>query len=98
MLAVTGLAYRRIEVAARLMVVLWVGMLITVSWVIVAALSRFSPNLAFDIPSGAWTLDARFAGGLGAALGIAMYDFFGYYQVCYLGDEVAEPARSHAQS
>ena len=29
--------------------------------------------------------------GLGLALAIAMYDFLGYYQVCYLGDEVADP-------
>lgn len=98
MAAITFLAYRRIEVAGRLMVVLWVGMLITVAWVILSALSRFSPSLAFDIPSGAWTLNGRFAMGLGAALGIAMYDFFGYYQICYLGDEVADPARTIPRS
>ena len=28
--------------------------------------------------------------GLGMALAIAMYDFLGYYQICYLGDEVAD--------
>ena len=28
--------------------------------------------------------------GLGMALSIAMYDYFGYYQVCYLADEVAD--------
>src|SRR5207249_2234005 len=39
MAAVTGLAYRRIEAAGRLMVVVWVGMLATVAWVIVAGLS-----------------------------------------------------------
>jgi amino acid transporter len=27
-----------------------------------------------------------------------MYDFFGYYQICYLGDEVAEPARTIPRS
>jgi amino acid transporter len=48
--------------------------------------------------AGAWTLDGRFAFGLGAALAIAMYDFLGYYQVCYLGDEVAEPARTLPRS
>src|SRR5581483_8853422 len=55
---------------------------------------RFQPGLAFDVPPGAWRLDGKFAFGLGAALGIAMYDFLGYYQVCYLGDEVADPART----
>src|SRR4051812_47404048 len=53
---VTALAYRRIEVAGRLMVVLWVGMLATVAWVIVAGLAHFDPALAFDFPEDAWTV------------------------------------------
>ena len=32
----------------------------------------------------------RMAMGMGMALSIAMYNFFGYYQVCYLADEVAD--------
>src|SRR4051794_31416238 len=50
MLAVVALAYRRIEVAGKLMVVLWLGMLVTVTWIIVAGLARFDPALAFDVP------------------------------------------------
>jgi amino acid transporter len=98
MAGITALAYRRIEAAGRLMVVLWLGMLATVAWVIAAGLAHFDPGLAFGVPPGAWTLDARFATGLGAALGIAMYDYLGYYQVCYLGDEVAEPERTIPRS
>lgn len=98
MVGITVLSYRRIEVAGRLMVVLWVGMLITVIWVITTALTHFDPTLAFDVPAGAWRLDSGFAMGLGGALGIAMYDFFGYYQICYLGDEVDNPARTIPRS
>jgi amino acid transporter len=36
--------------------------------------------------------------GLGMALAIAMYDFLGYYQVCYLGDEVADASRTIPRS
>ena len=36
--------------------------------------------------------------GLGMALTIAMYDFFGYYQVCYLADEVADASRTIPRS
>ena len=32
------------------------------------------------------------------ALAIAMYDFLGYYQVCYLGDEVADAPRTIPRS
>ena len=87
-----SLAYRRIAAAGRLMVVLWVGMLVTVAWVIATGLTHFDAGRAFDFPAGAWHVDhGHWRVGLGMALGIAMYDFLGYYQVCYLGDEVADP-------
>ncbi|HWE38265.1 MAG TPA: APC family permease [Isosphaeraceae bacterium] len=88
-LGLVALAYRRIEVAGKLMVALWVGMLVTVLWTIVAGLSHASPSLALGPPSPG----ARSPLALGRALGLAMYCFLGYYQVCYLGDEVAEPSR-----
>ncbi len=98
MVFVTALAYRRISVAGRLLVVLWVGMLLTVVWVIVAAASHFDARLAFAFPPGAFRLDHRMAMGMGMALTIAMYDFFGYYQVCYLADEVADASRTIPRS
>ncbi len=98
MVFVTALAYRRIEVAGRLMVVLWVGMLITVGWVIFSGLSHFDRSLALDFPPDAWQLSQPHLIGLGMALAIAMYDFLGYYQICYLGDEVADPSRTIPRS
>jgi amino acid transporter len=98
MVLVTVLAYRRIAVAGRLMVVLWVGMLITVAWVIVTGLTHFDAKRAFDFPAGAWRLDGLASTGLGMARAIAMYDFLGYYQVCYLGDEVADASRTIPRS
>lgn len=95
---VTLLAYRRIAAAGRLMVALWAVMLVTVAWVIATGLMHFDAARAFDFPEGAWRIDGRWAVGLGMALGIAMYDFLGYYQVCYLGDEVADPARTLPRS
>ena len=94
MAIVTLMAYRRIDTLGRLLVVLWVGMLVTVAWVIVTGLTHFDASLAFDFPESAWHVDGPWAFGLGAALGIAMYDLLGYYQICYLGDEVADPSRT----
>jgi len=98
MALVTLLAYRRIVVVGRLMVVLWVGMLITVAWVIVAGLTHFNAARAFDFPQGPRRFDDFTSMGLGMALAIAMYDFLGYYQICYLGDEVADPSRTIPRS
>ncbi|WP_165249095.1 APC family permease [Paludisphaera soli] len=91
---VTLLAYRRIEMAGRLMVVLWIGMLCTVGWVIATGIANFDAGLAFTFPEHAFDLSAANATGLGAALAIAMYDFLGYYQISYLGDEVENPSRT----
>src|SRR5262249_22097976 len=69
MLGITLLAYRRIAVAGRLMVVLWAGMLVTVVWVIAAGLTQFDAARAFDFPPGAFALDRAQIAGLGAVLG-----------------------------
>jgi basic amino acid/polyamine antiporter, APA family len=90
---VVALLYRRITAVARLTVVLWVGMLVTVLWVIASGLANFDASLAFDFPSGAFDLTLGFALGLGGATRIAMYDFLGYYDICYVGGEVRNPAR-----
>jgi amino acid transporter len=94
MALVTFLVYRRIAAAGRLMVVLWAGMLLTVGWVIATGLIHFNAARAFDFPERAWHVDGHWAFGLGEALGLAMYSYLGYYQVCYLGDEVADPPRT----
>jgi amino acid transporter len=92
------LAYRRIEVAGWLMVLLWAGMLATMATILGVALLHFDADLAFASSGSGWTFDRKFAIGLGGALGIAMYDFLGYYQICYLGDEVDDPARTMPRS
>jgi len=88
------LLYRRITVVGHLSKLLWVGVLATVAWVIVAGLTHFDFARAFDFPAGAFRLDHGFLAGLGSALLIATYDYWGYYNVCFLGDEVKEPART----
>src|SRR4051794_37049612 len=88
---VVALLYRRISVLSRLTVVLWVGMLITCGWMIVSGLLHFDASRAFDFPPGAFSLTRGFALGLGSAMAIAMYDFLGYYDICYVGGEVRRP-------
>jgi len=88
------LLYRRIAVVGRLSKLLWLGVLATVAWVIVAGLTHFNGARAFDFPARAFRLDHAFFAGLGSALLIATYDYWGYYNVCFLGDEVKEPART----
>src|SRR6185436_13626415 len=54
---------------------------------------HFNPAL-ITFPSHAFELKPDLAAGLGAAMTIAVYDYFGYYNVCHLGEEVREPEKT----
>ena len=54
---------------------------------------HFNPHVAFDFPPGAFNFSLGFFMGLGVASRIGIYDYLGYYDVCYIGDEVREPGR-----
>jgi APA family basic amino acid/polyamine antiporter len=88
------LLYRRITVIGRLSKVLWVGVMGTIGWIIFVGLTHFNARQAFDFPPGAFTLSRDFFHGLGGAMLIAAYDYWGYYNVCFLGDEIKEPGKN----
>ncbi|HMI55747.1 MAG TPA: amino acid permease [Gemmatimonadaceae bacterium] len=88
-----ALLYRRIHSIAKITVSLWIGTLVTVLAVIFAGATHFNPRIAFDFPPGAFNLSLGFFLGLGAASRIGIYDYLGYYDVCYIGDEVKDPGR-----
>jgi basic amino acid/polyamine antiporter, APA family len=88
-----ALLYRRIHSIARITVSLWVGTLVTVLAVIVTGAWHFDARVAFDFPPGAFDFSLGFFLGLGAAARIGIYDYLGYYDVCYIGDEVRDPGR-----
>ena len=88
------LLYRRITAIARLTKLLWVGVMGTIGWIIFAGLTHFDAHRAFDLPAGAFSLSRSFFTGLGSAMLVAAYDIAGYYNVCFLGDEVKEPTKN----
>ena len=88
------LLYRRITLIERFSKFLWVGVMLAIVWVIFAGVSHFNPRLAFDFPPGAFTFGPEFFTGLGAALLVAVYDYWGYYNVCFFGGEVKDPGRN----
>jgi len=85
--------YRRIREVGNLSVILLVGVLAGCLWIVGSGLPHLSAGRIFDFPPNAFRLDFTFWVGLGAATLFAMYDYFGYYNVCYLAEEIREPAR-----
>jgi amino acid transporter len=87
------LLYRRIGSVGQITVWLWIGTMITVVAVIVTGMTHFDSKIAFDFPPKAFSFSMGFISGLGAATSIGIYDYLGYYDVCYIGEEVRDPGK-----
>jgi amino acid transporter len=89
-----SLLYRNIESVTRFSGLLWLGVMGTMLCVIVTGLLHFHASLAFDFGPGAFSFSTEFFSGLGAALLIATYDYWGAYNINFLGAEVRDPGRT----
>jgi basic amino acid/polyamine antiporter, APA family len=86
-----ALLYRRIGSIGTITVALWIGTLVATAGVILTGALHFDRHIAFDVPPDAFKFSLGFLLGLGAASRVGVYDFLGYYDVCYIGDEVRNP-------
>lgn len=88
-----ALLYRRIEAIGTLTLTLWAGTIVTTLAVVATGALHFNAARAFDLPPNAFGFSLGFLMGLGASARIGIYDYLGYYNVCYVGDEVKDPGR-----
>ena len=87
------LLYRKISAIGKITLLLCAGTLLAVATVILTGAMHFDPKVAFDFPPHAFDFSIGFVFGLGAASRIGLYDYLGYYDVCYIGEEVKDPGR-----
>jgi len=92
------LLYRKITIIEKLGKFLWLGVMAAIVWIIFAGLTNFNPAVAFDFPPDAFSLKPEFFLGLGAALLIAVYDYWGYYNVNFFAGEVKDPEKTIPRS
>ncbi|HWG44784.1 MAG TPA: APC family permease [Gemmataceae bacterium] len=90
-LVILVLLYRRVAILGRLTVVLWLGVLGVIAWIGVEGFLHFDAARAFDF--GEWWPD-NMAIKLGAVMSLALYSYLGYYNICYVGEEVRDPGRT----
>jgi len=88
------LLYRNLASLRIVSYVLWCTVIATIGWILVTALFYGHLGLAFDLPPGAFHLSPSFFTGLASAMLIATYDFWGYYNITFLGAEVRDPAKT----
>lgn len=87
------LLYRSVTTLGKLTFALWLGVLGVIGWVLVEGFRNFDPAIAFDF-SGSAAEPQNFLTGLGGAMALALYSYLGYYNICYVGDEVREPSKT----
>jgi amino acid transporter len=87
------LLYRGVAAITRVAGVLTVGVLVTVTAVILAGFAHMHLSL-LRFPPHALAPTHAFFQGLGFATLIATYDYWGYYNVCFLGAEIRDPGRT----
>ena len=89
----TLLLLRRIEAVGKFSVLLWAGVMATLAIVIVAGIPHLELR-AFAFWRAPRLDNGTPYAGLGVALIYAVYDYLGYYNICYIGDEVRDPTRT----
>jgi amino acid transporter len=92
-LCLVGLLYRHIGALGNVSVVLVGGVMAGCFWIIFSGLPHLRAARLWDFPPGAFHLSWIFWAGLGHATLYALYDYFGYYNVCYLAEEIRDPGR-----
>jgi amino acid transporter len=93
-IGMTALLYRHIKDVGRLSVIMLVVVAATVGWVVVSGLFQFSLRQAFAFPPSAYTLNRNLVGRVGAVSLLAMYNYGGYNNVCYIAEEIRDARRT----
>lgn len=95
--AIIVLLWRNITSLGRLTVTFWLGVLATLAWILLEGARNFDPEKAFDF-TGAAAERPDLLAKLGPAMIFAMYSYLGYYNACYIGDEVRDPGKNIPRS
>jgi APA family basic amino acid/polyamine antiporter len=93
-LLVTALLYRNLSQVTRLAWVLFTGVMAAIAGVIVSGFTHATSSGGWQMPTGPAQSVAVALGGLAQATLITTYDYWGYYNICFLGSEVKRPERT----
>jgi amino acid transporter len=88
------LLYRGLTGLRVVAAVMWCAVMSLIAWILVTGVAHGHLHQAFTFPTGAFHLTPAFFMGLGSAMLIATYDYWGYYNITFLGGEVKDAART----
>jgi amino acid transporter len=93
-LAAVFLLYRGLDGLRVAAATMWCAVMGLIAWILATGLMHGHIDQAFTFPAAAFHLTPAFFTGLGSAMLIATYDYWGYYNITFLGGEVKDPART----
>lgn len=95
---ITLLLYRKIDSIGKIGVLLWMGVLLTLGWIIFGGIANgnFLQPLKDISTDFSWGQLASFA--FGQACVKTIYSYLGYYNVCHLGGEIKSPGKNIPRS
>lgn len=93
-LLVTLLLYRKLSIVTGVAWVLFVGVLAAIAGVIVSGFAHAAQTGGWHMPLSPASSIGVALGGLAQATLITTYDYWGYYNITFLGSEVRRPERT----
>lgn len=92
------LLYRKIETIGKISVLLWMGVLVTMAWIIGAGMAHGNFTAPLTHLNDGLQFNHLFAASLGFASVKTIYCYLGYYNVCHLGGEIVQPEKNIPRS
>ena len=92
------LLYRKIEAIGKISVLLWMGVLVTMFWIIGGGLLHVNFLSPIKHINDGLQLNQAFAAAIGFASVKTIYSYLGYYNVCHLGGEIINPTKNIPRS
>ena len=93
-LLVTALLYRNLSAVTRLAWVLFAGVMAAIAGVIISGFGHAALMGGWHMPPSPSLALPLAVAGLAHATLIATYDYWGYYNICFLGSEVRDPHKN----
>ncbi|HUB00624.1 MAG TPA: APC family permease [Terracidiphilus sp.] len=93
-LLVTWMLFRRLSVVTGMAWVLFGGVMAAIAGVIVSGFAHAAAAGGWHMPPAPGLHAAIALGGLAQATLITTYDYWGYYNICFLGSEVRRPEKT----
>ncbi len=92
------LLYRKIEAIGKISMLLWVGVILTLLWIIGGGIAHGNFTAPIKHINDGLTINYAFIAAMGFAGVKSIYSYLGYYNVCHLGGEIKEPTKNIPRS